>query len=133
MFTHRFIDTIYERRVELCVGTPQEFNAYMKSLGSKERVAKDDLGGLRTVMLPSRTRPHIKSKRFFIWLTDFDDSVEALGTLVHECGHCTAGVMEHLGVAEEDEGSEARAYYNEAMFKQFLTALRGRNNAPTTD
>lgn len=128
MFTHRFQDTIYERRVELCVGTSQEFNQHMKSLRSKERVAKDDLGGMRTVMLPSKTHPHLKAKAFFVWLTDFNGSAIAIGTLVHECGHATAAIMEHLGVVEEAEGSEARMYYLNALVVQFLTALEGRKD-----
>ena len=128
MFTHTFQDTIYGRRVELCVGTAQEFNAHMKVIGSKERVATDDLGGMRTVMLPSKTHPQLKAKTFFIWLIAFNGSPDAIGTLVHECYHATAAIMDHQGVAEEDEGSEARAYYLNALVVQFLTALEGRKN-----
>lgn len=126
MFVHRVEDSIFGRKIELVVSSMQEFNALLKGYGSKERVGKEWIAGMISYFAPSDANPKVTSERFCIWLSRFEPTPYFISTLVHECYHCMAKVMENLGVLEEEEGAEARAYYLDSLVKQCLTALEGR-------
>lgn len=127
MFTYKFVDTIFERSVTLVVGSPKEFGAYMKSLGIRYKVEADSCGETSTHMLSSEIYNGTKVPKFFIWLIRFDGSPRDISVLTHECKHATQRALESVNVTYyEDDDNETYAHYQDAMVRQFLNALWGK-------
>lgn len=129
MFTHKFVDTIFERSVTLVVGTAKEYERFLRSQGIKSKVTKGACGETSSYDLPSQFYKNIKTKRFFIWLVQFNGTERDIGTLTHECRHTTQEIMEDLGVTYRDgDANEAHTYYLDSMVRQFLSALWGKED-----
>lgn len=127
---HEFVDTIFQSRVTLFVGSRDELLAYILETHGKKGnrlVLRDAMGQAIEIKTKSKLNPNIEAKAFIVWLVSFDGSPMAASCLTHECIHAAMFVFDHLGVNPNGDDEEVITYFTDAMVRQFLTAL----GAPT--
>jgi hypothetical protein len=117
-------DSIFGTDIQLIVCTIPEIRAWIaqhpefEDHDSEEVWATANAETLQTTNGPAR---------WLVWLpptrVSFTDP-EQLGTLVHETLHVTAQVLGDRGVALCSQSEEAFAYYQTAIFLQFLLLLK---------
>lgn len=121
-------DTVFRRRIFLFVGTREEFVKHLIETWGREcakKIPKDARGMMHWFSVKSK-HPGVKTRVYYLWSVEFNNSPDDCGTLAHEAFHIATTVMEDLGVDTSDvEGSEGVAYYMESIFVQCLTHLRG--------
>lgn len=121
-------DTVFKRRIFLFVGTREVFVKHLTEAWGgqcKKKVPKDARGMMLWFPVKS-TFTGVKTRVYYLWSCQFDNTTDDIGTLAHEAFHIATTVMEDLGVDTSDvEGSEGVAYYMETIFVQCLTHLRG--------
>lgn len=81
----------------------------------KEFLNKEKLGGFSSV----KTKDG--GSAAYIWIPDFDSSIDKRGTLVHECVHAAMFYLTGKGVPVREENDEVLAYLVEYLFKESLS------------
>jgi len=126
--TFQVQDSVYRRRIFLFVGTRDDFVKHlMETWGATatKKIPKDARGMMHWFFVKSK-HPGVKTRVYYLWSVEFNNTSDDCGTLAHEAFHIATTVMEDLGVDTSDvEGSESVAYYMETIFVQCLTHLRG--------
>ena len=60
----------------------------------------------------------------FLWITNFEWSINEQGLLVHEVYHLCMSVLENIGIEYCEKSEEAYAYYLQHIYSQCLAVLR---------
>lgn len=81
----------------------------------KEFLEKEKLGGFSNIELKKGGHALV------IWIPNWDTTIDVRGTLVHECLHAAACLLEKKGVPLRIENDEVLAYLTEYLFKKCLS------------
>lgn len=125
---NQLVDTVYSRQIHLFVGTRQEFLTHLEEKWGKHAtkgICKDACGQMHWFKAPSKYEG-VKSRIYYLWSVQFNNTPNDIGTLAHEAFHIATTILCDLGVdTTAVDGSESVAYYMESIFTQSLTLLKG--------
>lgn len=117
-------DPIYGRTILLLVGKKSLVQKYLNDNFDPDYEMEGNFGEVNYFDIPD-TR--VGSKRvFYIWLDSYDESVQDVGTVAHECFHLVCYIFDDLGIKYCDESEEAWAWYLDYLVQQVLKVLEGR-------
>jgi len=106
----------------LFIGTHKQANTYVKRVFDAE-LGGDKTNNGRSIFLMNDEGLQIN----FIWISFFDESVEGIGILGHECLHAATNTLHECGVEMTYHTDEVLAYMQEFYFEGLLREIRRRN------
>ena len=112
-----FYDAIYGVELHLLWPAPQKvLDRYLFGLGCGEVEAIPG-STARAIMLPDEPI-------CLVAMDGWNGSAEAIAVLCHECNHIALWVMEYVGIPVEPDNCEAFTYYQAALVRTCIDALR---------
>ena len=117
---YRIKDNVYGAYPFLCIGSWSDFKMYMYCF---EVDVKQE-----TASAMNFAFEYEDSDNFCIWLKSFKETnIISMGHLVHECMHATVAILNSRGIPINKNNEECVAYYQEFLFKGFLSKIRNKN------
>lgn len=119
---YEITDDIYHKNFHLLVNVPRKmFKTWLLEVHEKEGMLEDldeKLSDAKAAVIWDY------APFYYVWIEEFNWSVEQQGVLVHELSHFVDFVLTNAGISIGHENTEVRAYYLEYIFNKVWDKLK---------
>lgn len=119
---HAIIDKVYRRNFHLIVNTDNQ--DFLDWVLEHHPEGKDDEKLKDMVLHCSGCYIFQFQPYCYLYVKEFNWTIDEQGVLVHELNHFVDHVFEYAGIPATTENTEVRAYYFEYIFKECYEALK---------
>lgn len=121
---YRVDDKVYGVSIFLCIGTLEEYKAFLLRKFNVELKTNISAGKYHALEHSSTG-----CQAHAIWMPEYDDCIPDNTTLSHECLHAAIGTLSFHGVGFSKDNDEALTYLHAFYYSQFLNKLNKKRRA----
>ena len=116
----RFLD-IWGAKVFLFIGPQQDFIKYLKK---RFKFDAQDIWDQNCLGVAFKITVNEVRKGYGIYMPSFDNSIDDIVILSHQCIHVTDDILNDRNVQHGDQNKEALTYTHDAIYRYFLEKLK---------